>query len=393
MVTLQSLQQLQTATGSALLRELRDIAPSTATAIPVATRLRKAFPADLVIAAMEMHELRDRARAKFSRADDLWFTRHGLEQATSEVIATYRSKRLASFDTIADLCCGIGGDLLAIAGQAPRAAILAVDRDPLHLQVASWNADVAGNRERVLFIEADVRDVALEDQEAVFIDPARRAEGGRLGPGQSEPPLEWCIGLAGGNRAVGIKFAPGLDHRRVPAGWEFEAIALGTDLKEAMLWSPAIARSRASATIIDGPEIHRLTPIPGDHVPVRTPAEGETLLDPNPAVTRAGLVEDLARSVGAERIDEQIGFLVTPGAATTPFARSLQIVASLPWNERVLRARLHALDAGPVDIRRRGLAGDVDAITKRLRGKGRIPYTIAMTRVRNEPWALICIAP
>jgi hypothetical protein len=48
------------------------------------------------------------------------------------------------------------------------------------------------------------------------------------------------------------------------------------------------------------------------------------------------------------------------------------------------------MDAGPVDIRRRGLAGDVDLITKRLRGKGSTPYTIAMTRVMDRPWALVC---
>ncbi|MDQ3653507.1 MAG: class I SAM-dependent methyltransferase [Chloroflexota bacterium] len=393
MVSLEQVRHLQTSEGTQLIGEVRDVAPTPATAISIATRLRKSYPADLVIAAMEMHDLRVRARAKFSRTGEMWFTRDGLEQATSEAIANYRANRFADSLEIVDLCCGIGGDLLALAGQAPRAQIMAVDRDPLHLHIAALNAEVTGIGSRAHFVEADVRDVALGDHPAIFIDPARRSDRGRMSLGESEPPLEWCIGLADADRAVGVKCAPGLDHGRVPDGWEFESIALGTDLKEAVLWSPAVAKSRASATVIEGGMVHNLTPVPGDPVPIRIPAEGETLLDPNPAVTRSGLVEDLARTIGAVKIDDRIGFLLSPEPIATPFARSLRVVDSLPWNERLLRTRLRELGAGAIDIRRRGLAGDVDAITKRLRGKrreGRQPYTIAMTRVMDQPWALIC---
>jgi hypothetical protein len=65
-------------------------------------------------------------------------------------------------------------------------------------------------------------------------------------------------------------------------------------------------------------------------------------------------------------------------------------VDSFPWHEKRLKRRLQELEAGPVDVRRRGLAGDVDAITARLRGKGDRPFTIAMTRVQDKPWAIIC---
>ncbi len=393
MMLLERLNLLRSSEGHEVFTALRDLAPTAATEIAIATRLRKSYPAELVTAAMTMHDLRVRARVKFAQADELWFTREGLEQATSESIAIYRAGRFANVPAVADLCCGIGGDLLALANQAAQAELLAVDRDPLHLAIAALNADVLGVGGRITFIKADVRDAGLDGQSGIFIDPARRSDRGRLLLGQSEPPLEWCLALDQPGRLVGIKCAPGLDHARVPGGWEFEAIALGTDLKEAVIWSPAAARASASATVIDGDTIHRLTPAPGDPVSVRTPLPGETLLDPNPAVTRAGLVEDLARTTGAEKIDDRIGFLVASSPIATPFARSLYIVASLPWNEKHLRSRLRDLDAGAIDIRRRGLAGDVDAITRRLRGKGAQPFTIAMTRVANQPWALICTSP
>ena len=157
MVTLEQLRQLQSPTGTRALAEIRDLAPTPATSIAVATRLRKVYPADLVTSAMAMHDLRVKAQSKFSRASEMWFTREGLEQATSEMIAEWRAGRFSAQPSIADLCCGIGGDLLGLALRNPEAVVTAVDRDPLHLEIARLNADVFGVADRIEFVKADVR--------------------------------------------------------------------------------------------------------------------------------------------------------------------------------------------------------------------------------------------
>ena len=120
-------------------------------------------------------------------------------------------------------------------------------------------------------------------------------------------------------------------------------------------------------------------------------APGRFLLDPSPAVTRAGVVEDLARLAGAWKIDEQIAFLSADTAVHTPFARTLQVIDSAPWHQRSLPARLRALDVGAVDIRRRGLAGDVAELHRRLRLSGSRRVTLVMTRVQDRPWGLVCV--
>jgi hypothetical protein len=104
-------------------------------------------------------------------------------------------------------------------------------------------------------------------------------------------------------------------------------------------------------------------------------------------------VQDLARQLEASMIDPQIAFLVTASPVTSPLARTMTIVASLPWHEREVKARLRELGAGAVDVRRRGLAGDVDAIARRLRGTGDRRYTVLMTRHRDQPWAIITEDP
>ncbi|WP_232663892.1 class I SAM-dependent methyltransferase [Pseudonocardia sp. TRM90224] len=370
--------------GRALQERLRGLDVGGAEGLRLGTQLRREFPTQLVIDAMAQQELRRRASAKFRLAADMFFTRDGWEQASAEVVSTHRRTRFRGCARVADLCCGIGGDLVAIAAEC---AVRAVDRDPVHVWMARQNARVHGVAERVDTGEADVRDVDLADVDGVFVDPARRSGAGRKRLGESEPPLEWCLELPRRVGKVGIKAAPGIPHDVVPEGWELEFVAVDRELKEAAVWSPALATARTRATVL--PAGDTLVAEPGTPVAVGEPAE--FLLDPNPAVTRAGLVEDLARGLDVHKIDEQIAFLTADRAVHTPFARTLRVIDSAPWNQKQLPARLRALDVGAVDIRRRGLAGDVDALHRKLRLSGSRRATLVMTRVRDRPWALVCL--
>lgn len=387
---LKSYRWLASPDGERLMDEIRTRLDAGEPLLRISETLRAVHAPELVALALTQVELRHAARAKFADADRLLFTREGLEQATSDRIAAHRAGRFATAGRIVDLCCGIGGDLMALASLPGDREIVAVDLDQVHLFLAGRNAATVAPGRRVTPLLADVRDVTIDPGDLVFIDPARRDARGRLGGAASEPPLAWSIALAERAAAVGIKAAPGIPHDLVPDSWELETIAIDANLKEAVLWSPTLATAPRCATVITDAGAHRLLPCPGDPVPLREPAPGQWLLDPNPAVTRAGLVEDLARSLGAAKIDDEIGFLVADEQVATPFARSLRIVGSMPWHEKQLRRFLREIDAGPVDIRRRGLAGDVAAITKRLRSAGATAVTVAMTRVRGRPWAIIC---
>jgi SAM-dependent methyltransferase len=393
--------------------------------LAVAERLRREYPASLVAAAMAQRELRLAAAAKFSRAGEMLFTRAGYEQSSSETIAGYRAGRLGHASRVADLCCGIGGDLIALAAASD---VLAVDRDETHVRLALHNAAVYGRAEHVTPVVADVREVPLAGVDAVFIDPARRAgpgaasapgaappatlsgTGRRFRAGTSEPPLDWCVALTSQVEAVCVKAAPGIPEELIPPAWEAEFIAEARDLKEAVLWSPSLAaaspagapdgaRGPRRATVLatgpggQPPRPHTLVARPGEPLPLREP--GEYLLDPNPAVTRAGLVEDLARDLGGDiaKIDPRIAFLTLGRDVRTPFARTLRVRHSAPWHEKQFAKRLRELDVGAVDIRRRGLAGDVDQIRRRLKLAGKARATIVITRVNDKPWGLICTDP
>jgi hypothetical protein len=344
----------------------------------VASSLRQRWPASLVAAATAQVELRQRASSRLHDASSMMLTADGLAQATSSVVAAHRASRISasSVSSIVDLCCGIGSDLRSFVSVGLHA--VGVDRDETHAWCARHNSGAP-------VAVADVRDVRLGGVEAVFVDPARRSGDRR---GGSEPPLSWCQSLPVSR--VAVKAAPGLDVSAVAEGWEVEFVAEGRELKEACLWSPAWTTSPGARRATVLPSGESLVADPSTPpAPVREP--GRYVVDPSPAVTRAGAVADLAALLGsAWQIDKRIAFLCSDEPTPTPFGRLLEVVASLPFNLKPLAAELRRLDVGAVDLRRRGLAGDVDDLRRRLKPRGSRHAVVLLTRVDDKPWALVC---
>ena len=407
--------------GRKLLDRLAGEDVSAGRTLALSVSLRQEYPPELVAAALTQQALRASARAKFSLADEMLFTRAGLEQASSELTARHAAARFAGARLVADLCCGIGGNLVSLAESACDRAIppsgraradgdgvvVGVDTDLTSLEFARHNVAVCAPGARARLVLADVTRISLRGFDAVFIDPARRDDRGRLPSGHYRPPLGWCLGLADVVGRVCIKAAPGLRREVVPAGWETEFVAVGRELKEALLWSPPLAGGGATtrATVLpsgdtlaapaaDTPQpTARAAPVVGvspSAGPAPLAPPGAYLLDPNPAVTRAGLVTDLAGLTGTWQIDPMIAFLSSDEPVRTPFARTLRVLESAPWHEKRFARRLRDLGIGSADIRRRGLAGDVTRIHRRLGLQGPGAATIVLTRVANKPWGLIC---
>ncbi len=377
--------------GRELLARLAGIEVSPDAALGLSASLRDEYPPDLVAMALTQQALRVAGRAKFSRADQMLFTRAGLEQASSEVTARHAATRFAGAGVVADLCCGIGGNLVALATAGSARLVVGVDSDPVSLEFARHNVSVCAPSARAAFVCADVKEFRLTGIDAAFIDPARRDGDRRLPTGKYLPPLGWCLRLADELGAVGIKAAPGLRRELVPPGWETEFVAVGRELKESLLWSPSLAGPRpvSRATVL--PAGDTLTSVDDSGAePTPLAAPGAFLFDPSPAVTRAGLVAELADQLGAWQIDPMIAFLSADEPRLTPFARTLRVIESAPWHEKRFAARLRELGIGTADIRRRGLAGDVAQIHRRLGLRGPGTALLVLTRVANQPWGLIC---
>nr|MCU0495033.1 class I SAM-dependent methyltransferase [Chloroflexaceae bacterium] len=205
-----TLNWLRSPPGQALLAELAARPLEERDVLRELTRLRRDYPPELARAALEQSLLRRRARAKFPQADQLFFTREALEQASGSHVARHRSARFAPYAHIADLCCGIGGDALAFAAIGHR--VTAVDQDGERLALAQANAERLGLDGRISFVQADLLQAWPPAADAIFCDPGRRSgTRRRFHVEDYTPPLSHVLAWRSSTPALAVKLAPGVD--------------------------------------------------------------------------------------------------------------------------------------------------------------------------------------
>ncbi|MFD3378660.1 MULTISPECIES: methyltransferase domain-containing protein [unclassified Streptomyces] len=389
---LASFAALLTDQGRALLEEVRDTEPSQELA--VATRLRREYPVGLVSAALGQARLRQRAVLKFGAADAgrMYFTPNGVEQSTRASVAAYRARRFQELGvrSVADLCCGIGGDAIALARAGIR--VLAVDRDPLTAAVARANAEALGLGELIEVREADVTEVATDAYDAVFVDPARRGGRGRVfDPEAYSPPLSWAVRTALEAPLAALKIAPGIPHETVPAEAGAEWISDSGDVKEAVLWFGTGGTGHGGAgsvcaTLLPGPRTLVGRGLPDPQVrPL-----GRYLYEPDGAVVRAHLVAEVAEELdGGGLIDETIAYITADSLKATPYATAYEITDQLPFGVKKLKALLRERGVGVLTVKKRGSAVEPEELRRKVKPQGPNSATVFLTRVKGAPTMLL----
>ncbi|MDO4630487.1 MAG: hypothetical protein Q4C70_15015 [Planctomycetia bacterium] len=230
---------------------------------------------------LEQLRLRERATEKFGdMAENMIFTPVGMEQSTDRWIAAYKASRFPEGLPVADVCCGIGGDLTAFALKHP---VLGVDYDLRTALATSFNierfSEISGHtesgnqnsflgnalfkvqlsnnlnsHEQIILVsekknnnilscekewkirtvtaletESETRKVAcitaeeflktsnLEKYPCIHLDPDRRSEGVRTTKmSYFEPSQEVVEDLISGRKVAAVKLAPGTE---VPPEW------------------------------------------------------------------------------------------------------------------------------------------------------------------------------
>ncbi|KRF15181.1 class I SAM-dependent methyltransferase [Nocardioides sp. Soil796] len=344
---------------------------------------------DRAAAALTQVGLRIKAVPKFG--DDavrMYFTPDALEQATRTRVATHRAARLAAAapESVIDLGCGIGGDLIAFARAG--LTVAGVDLDPVRVAVAEANLAALGLPGAVQVADGTTLD--LSGFGAVFADPARRGARGRVFDAEGwTPPWSFVTSLL--ERASVVKVAPGIPHDLVPDSVEAEWVSEAGEVKEAALWSSYLATARCRATVIGSGGLASITeeddPYDGRERPVRE--LGAFLYEPDGAVIRAGLVTAVAAGVDGGLLDEHIAYVTSDTSFRSPFARGYQVLETLPYREKPLKAALRERGIGRLTIKKRGVDVVPEQLRKRLDLHGEQEATLVMTRVAGEGTALL----
>lgn len=340
-------------------------------------RWRRLHPREQVEAALRMAECRRRAGAKFRRADRMWLDPIGLEQATAEPVARHKAGRFAGAPVVADLCCGIGGDALALGAVAR--LVVPVDADPGMARRAAWNAlvyDVAG---QVAPVAGRAERFRIPPKALVHIDPDRRAGDVRARSLRDYVPgWPFLASLMASTAGGALKLGPASDFdARLGPNVEIELISLDGECKEATAWFGRLAGGRRRATVLpagatwtdrDGPLSPRLPVI----------RDAPWAFDPDPALVRSGLLDGFAAAHGLGRIAPGVDLLGGEHRVDSPFLAAFEVLETLPIDLKRLRRLVADRALGPLEIKIRGLDLRPETLRPQLRPPGPNPATLLL---------------
>jgi hypothetical protein len=381
-MTLEELRYFSTSQGRALLSE---VSTSSGDDLAKLTALRKQFLPELCRAGLNLDVLRKRGSAKFSRAQEMVFDREALEQASGEAVSTYRSHRYNGIGLIGDICCGMGGDSIALARIGD---VVSVDRDPSRAGMARWNVSAYGRSDRHRVVVANAEEW-LPRVDAIFMDPGRRSGTRRihrLADYQPQIDLDRLLSITPN---VGIKVAPGISYSEIPGHCETEFISDSGSCKEAVLWFGELRTQVARrATVLPQNETLEFT----DTGPADVKKPGSYLYEPDRAVIRAHLIDQLAHLLGAWKLDEEIAYLSSDVAHETPFAMRHRILDVFPFSLKRLQAHLRDSGVGRLDIKKRRFPMTPEQLRAKLKLQGEAHASIVVTRIKDKPTVLVCEA-
>lgn len=345
--------------------------------VRLSSLLRRTFPGNEAAALGEQVTLRTKAAARLGNGSSLLFTAEGLEMMTHPAVAARRAARLAALGLpVADLTCGIGGDLGACSEAGLRA--VGIERDAGTTLLAAANVPGAA------VVRGDAARPPLDlGGMAVIVDPSRRGgTGRRFDPAAFSPSWDVAMSLLASAKAGVLKAPPGIEAQHLPQGAEVEYVQLGRSMREAAIWvgAGATAGVRRAVLLPVGASLDSGAP----EAPADVSQVGAFVFDPESCVTLAGLVRHLAHRLGARLIDERVAYLTADAPAFDPLCATFEVLDVVPFSVERVRERLRARGWAPMEIRRRAFPVEPDELRRLL---GRIEgeqVTLLCTTVRGK---------
>ena len=252
---------------------------------------------------MDLVQTRKALSRRFPGADRLVTDRDGAECSTHPEVAVARALRMPEKATAVDLTCGIGGDLLPLAGRAAR--VIAMDLDIARLQMARVNLKEFFPKADALYLSGNAGQLPfrLPDNSFVFLDPQRRTEEEqerRRGRGGAfNPSLISTAGLLKFASNLAVKLPPDFWPKDLPDPLKFQAelewVAVGNELKELTVYH-GNWRQRSGRSVLMLPENKRLTPLRERDIPPQVKDRvGVYVQTVHPGVLHSGILPEALR--------------------------------------------------------------------------------------------------
>lgn len=372
------------------------------TALQLATTLSRDSTLSLAQrhAVLHVATVRRKARARYPSADLMLFTKDALEQLSDPQVARWRATELLRRfvavhgnkpTRIVDLCAGVGGDTEYLAELG--VPVVCVEQDPVRALFLQHNLAVRAVNASVHV--GDALTFPTHPNDAVFCDPARRADGKRIRHiGAYLPSVPSVLAAHHQAGVVAIAVAPGVDATdpALPPHVEASYIDVAGQLTEAVLWAEASKPSARRTTAVILPEALTLqTDERRERQPVKHEIAG-WLLVMRPAAIRARVHDEIAKPLGGYRIAQTRAMFHTMSQPpTSPWYRERRIAAVSHAAPKQVRATLRKLPERPVEIVLHGVDTDPDRLWRQLGSPRRGPQGWRLEFIRRDDDSVVVI--
>ncbi|MDP8269160.1 MAG: methyltransferase domain-containing protein [Candidatus Tenebribacter davisii] len=325
-------------------------------------------------------KLQKRNIKKIPIAGEILFTQLGAQQASSCELAKYHELKFKDYNIIADLCCGIGIDLMHIAKDKEQ--VYAVDLDADTLRIAEFNCK---NRD-LNNINFKLGSAEEFDQqvEAIFIDPDRRMDSNRrINPEEYSPPFHKIMELRKITPNIAVKLSPAIDYKKLilPVDSTLEFISEDGVLKEILLCMGKLSNENCSRKAILLPSNMTLQ---NSDEKIKVSEIKKYLFEPDAAIIRAGLVQELGLIINYNLIDTKLALLTGSKVTHIKFGKLYEVELIINYDLKKVRKYVRDNEIGELIIKTRGFPESVEKFRKKIKLKGKRSVIMFILRKGNE---------
>lgn len=386
-----------------ILKQAQDAFAERVNVVRIAKSLRKLTTPTRGALVMEQAQLRKKAGQKFTRASRMFFTRRGLEQASGQRLAEYKASRFQSLESVADVCCGIGGDLLSLARRdrleestISAARTIGVEIDELTSLFARKNLDVYSLGQGLADVrQVDFADFDLSKLDGIHVDPDRRVQERTVHGSRFLPSLPDVFQRLASGCTAAIKVAPATPYARYfPPNIQREWIGNDRECKQQILWvGPETAQPghRTATHIGKQGEVRQISILESESRPDVIVGNQimRYLYEPHAIVLAAQLNNVIGHRHGLERFSADVVYLTGDKDVEDPLLTQFEVLGVLPINLRKTQVFLNRLEVGEIEVKKRGIDDVTASQFKRLKLEGEQRATVLLTRLGRSRIAVI----
>ncbi len=324
-----------------------------------------------------------------------------LEQASSEVTARYKASLVEGGALFADLTGGLGVDFSFLAPLFGRA--LYVERDGSLCRLAEHNFAALGlHHAEVHQMESEAFLLQLRRADLIYLDPARRDEGGRkvFRIDECSPDLSQLSGmLMERAERVMVKYSPMLDItlavKTLPHVAEVHVVSVENECRELLfLLLPSTESTGPLVHAVnlrkDGVrELLTFTPLEEEQEASYSVVPDRYLYEPNAAILKAGAFNVTAHRYGLQKLHKHSHLYTSERLENAFPGRIFRVEEWFPSNKKQIRRFAAAVPKTNITVRNYPLS--VAEIRKRSGLKeGGDHYLFATTLADGEKVWISC---